>query len=140
MEREILVNFFGDTLHRFIYHVTTSSGKFSKFDAGDVILFEIKVFSRNMKEATLARCFIKVTVRPSFTRLKVIKRINEIKIENTLQRFSCISVFFKSPWWDNAKIPKVAMMIIFCHLKIGSLSRRKVDHNVQMKMHRGIQK
>ena len=39
------------------------------------MLFWIKFFSRNIKETTLARCFTKVTARPSFTRLRVIRRI-----------------------------------------------------------------
>ena len=41
-----------------------------------MILFQIKVFGRNIKEATLARCFIKATARPSFTLFRVIRRIN----------------------------------------------------------------
>ena len=57
---------------------TTSSARFSKFDAGNVILFQIKVFSRNIRETTLATYVIKVTVRPSFTRLSVIRRINRV--------------------------------------------------------------
>ena len=42
----------------------------------------MKVFGRNIKEAKilkLARYFIKVTVRPSFMRLGVIRRINRIQ-------------------------------------------------------------
>ena len=31
-----------------------------------------------MKETTLAKCFLKVTVRPSFLRLRVIRRINRV--------------------------------------------------------------
>ena len=57
---------------------TTSSARFSLFDARDVILFQIKTFGRNMKETTLARYYIKVTTRSSFTRLRVIRRINGI--------------------------------------------------------------
>ena len=57
---------------------STSSAKFSKFDAGNVILFQIKVFGRNIKETTLARYFIKVTSRPGFTRLRVTRGINGI--------------------------------------------------------------
>ena len=38
----------------------------------------IKVFGRNIKETKVARYFIKVTARPSFTRLGVIRRINRI--------------------------------------------------------------
>ena len=36
------------------------------------VLFQIEVFGRNIKDTTLARYFIKVTARPSFTRLTVI--------------------------------------------------------------------
>ena len=43
----------------------TSPEKFSKFDAGNVILF----LGRNIKDITLASYFIKVTVRPIFTPL-----------------------------------------------------------------------
>ena len=49
----------------FIGSVSTSSAKFSEFDAGSVILFQNKVLVRNIKETTLARYFIKVTARPS---------------------------------------------------------------------------
>ena len=45
---------------------STSSAKFSEFDAGNVILFQIKVFGRNIKETTLAKYFLKLTVWPSF--------------------------------------------------------------------------
>ena len=48
--------------------------KFSEFNAGNVILFQIKVFGGNIKETTLARYFIKVTAHRSFTRLSVIKQ------------------------------------------------------------------
>ena len=72
-------------LLRFIHIITAlissffnSSAKFSKFDAGNVILFQIKIFGRNIKETTLGKYFIKVTARPSFTRLRVIRRINRI--------------------------------------------------------------
>ena len=80
----------------FISSISTSSATFSKFDALNVILFQIKVFGRDIKETTLAKYFIKVTVCPSFTRLRVIRRIYlyislNIKIENMLQRLSCIS-------------------------------------------------
>ena len=46
--------------------------------AKNVILFQIKVFGRNIKETTLARYFIKGTVRLSFTQLNVI--FNSVKI------------------------------------------------------------
>ena len=52
--------------------------KFSEFNAGNVILFQIKVFGGNIKETTPARYFIKVTARPSFPRLRVIRQINRI--------------------------------------------------------------
>ena len=47
-----------------------------------MILFQIEVFARNIKETTLAMYFIKVTARPSFTQLRVIRRIDFIKYEN----------------------------------------------------------
>ena len=54
------------------------SERFNKFDVGKLILFQIKVFTRNIKETTLARYFIKVTARPSFRRLRVIRQINRV--------------------------------------------------------------
>ena len=48
------------------------------FDIRNVIFFEIKVFSRIIKKTTLERGFIKVTKRTSFTRLRVIRRINRV--------------------------------------------------------------
>ena len=57
-------NFFLQIL--FISSFSTSSTKFSEFDAGNVILFQVKIFGRNIKETMLARYFIKVTARPSF--------------------------------------------------------------------------
>ena len=57
----------------------TSSARFSKFNAENVILFQIiKVFGRNIKETTLAMYFIKVTACPSFTRLEVTRRVNRV--------------------------------------------------------------
>ena len=44
-----------------------SFGRFSEFDAGNVILLQIKIFGRNVTETMLARYFIKVTARPGFT-------------------------------------------------------------------------
>ena len=62
----------------FISSFSTSYAKFSEFDVGNVILFQIKVFGRNIKETTLARYVIKVTARPSFTRLTDTRRKNRI--------------------------------------------------------------
>ena len=62
----------------FISSFSVSSGKFSELDAGNVVLFHVKFFGRNIKETTLARYFIKVTSRLSFTRLRVIKQKNKI--------------------------------------------------------------
>ena len=49
---------------------------------GTSFYFKIKVFSRDNKETTLVRYFIKVTARPRFTQLRVIRRINKVKYEN----------------------------------------------------------
>ena len=41
----------------FVSSFTTSSASFGKFDIQNVILFQIKVFGRNIKETTLAKFF-----------------------------------------------------------------------------------
>ena len=92
----------------FIGSFSTSCARFSEFYAGNVILFQIKVNARNIKEINLARYFIKVTARPSFTRLRVIKWIEFIKYESRkcVTRFSCISFLFKPSWLNlNKQIP-----------------------------------
>ena len=54
----------------FIGSFTISSARFSKFDAaGNAILFQIKVFARNIKETALGRYFMKVTA-PQFYAIK----------------------------------------------------------------------
>ena len=60
----------------FINPFTTSSARFIRFDARNVSQFQIKIFGRNINETTLIRYFIKVTVRPSFTLLRVIVRVH----------------------------------------------------------------
>ena len=67
-EKGILIIFFVDTVHLTLF--STSCARFSKFYARNVILFQIKVNTRNIKETTLARDFIKVTARPSFCTIK----------------------------------------------------------------------
>ena len=64
-----------DILFQVIYH---HLWKFSRFDASNAILFQTNVFCKNIKKTTLASYFTNVTVRPSFTRLGVIKRVNGI--------------------------------------------------------------
>ena len=44
---------------------TTSSARFSEFNAGNKILFQIKIFAKTIKETTLY--FKKVTAPPSLT-------------------------------------------------------------------------
>ena len=61
---------------------TTSFARFSEFDSRNVILLQIKLFGRNIKETTLASYFIKVTARPSFTRFRVIRQKEFIKYQN----------------------------------------------------------
>ena len=69
LEKITLINFLEVLFMRSFF---ISSGKLSEFDAGNVILLQIKVFGRNIKEATLPRYFIKVTARPSCMRLRAI--------------------------------------------------------------------
>ena len=66
------------------------------FDTGNVILFQIKVFDRNIQETTLPRYFKKVTVRSSFTRSRVIRRINgihEISAQKIRSKDSVVSLY-----------------------------------------------
>ena len=58
----------------FINSLTTGSARSIRFGAGNMILFQIKVFGRNIK-TTLARNFMKVPARHSFTLLRVTRRI-----------------------------------------------------------------
>ena len=96
IEKGILINFL-EML--FVSSFTTSSARLNEFDSWNKILFKIKVFNRNIKEITLMRCFIKVTARSSFTRLRAIRWINRAHYhnENILERFTCISLLFKPP-------------------------------------------
>ena len=73
--KEILIISFADTAHKLIYHQLS---KIQQIYAMNVILFQIKVNATNIKESTLTRYFIKVTARPSFTQLRVIKRIDRV--------------------------------------------------------------
>ena len=79
-EKAILVIFFlfFCTVHVGLF--TTSCAGFSLFYVGNVILFQIKVNARNIKETTPARYFIKVTACPSFTQLREIKWRNRVQI------------------------------------------------------------
>ena len=77
MEKGILVNFL-DIL--FVSSFTTNSTRFSNFDIRNMILFQMKVFGRNIKETTLARYFIKVTGRPSFKQLRVIRQRDRVHL------------------------------------------------------------
>ena len=57
---------------------TTSCARFNEFYDGNVILFQNKVFVRNITETTLARYFIKVTALPCFMRVGVIRLTNRV--------------------------------------------------------------
>ena len=46
------------------------------FDAGKIILFQIKVFGGKINSVTVTTYLIKVTARSSFTQLRTIKQIN----------------------------------------------------------------
>ena len=66
-EKGILVIFLEDTHHRLIFH-----------QVGKLILFQTKDFAKNIKETTLAKYFIKITARPSFRQLRVMRQINRV--------------------------------------------------------------
>ena len=61
----------------FIGSLIASSARFREFDVRNMILFQFKIFGRNIIEIALARYFIKVTARPCFTRLRIIRQIIE---------------------------------------------------------------
>ena len=56
----------------------TSFERFSEFNGRNAILFHNEVFGKQMKETTLVAYFIKVTTRPSLTRLRIIREINRV--------------------------------------------------------------
>ena len=102
IEKEILVNFLGDTLHRLIFHQLCKNSANLIPERGFI---QIKVFARNNKEATLARkVFHKSNCTPQFYAIKsdqTNKQTNKqsslhMKRENMLQRFGCISFFIKT--------------------------------------------
>ena len=72
----------------FISSFFTSSAKFNESDAGNVSLFQIKVFSRNIKETTLARYFI-IVIRTLVLRDK--------SLGNILQQDSVVFPSCKPP-------------------------------------------
>ena len=83
MDRKRKLENFSRDFVLFISSFPTSSANFSKFGAGNIILFQIKVFRRNIEEIMLARYFIKVTARSSFARLIVIRQKKRfIKYQN----------------------------------------------------------
>ena len=75
IKKGILVNFLGDTLHRLIFHQLCKNSAnlmpgtwfYSKSK------FSLEIIKRLLWQG---RYFIKVTARPSFTRLRVIRQIN----------------------------------------------------------------
>ena len=73
-EKGIFIIFFVGTVHELIYHQLCKTQQI----LCQQILFQIEVTTRNIKETTLARYFIKVTARPSFTQLRVIRPINRV--------------------------------------------------------------
>ena len=56
----------------------TSFERFSEFNGRNAILFHKKVLGKQMKETTLVTYLIKVTTRPSLTRLRIIREINRV--------------------------------------------------------------
>ena len=71
---------------------TANPASFREFDARNTILFQIKVFGRKLKVATLTRSFIKVNARPSLR--DKLSPLN-IKMKNMLKRLICIFFWFR---------------------------------------------
>ena len=91
-KKESWLNFL-ETL--FISSFSSSSSKFSNFDAGNVILFQIKIFGSNIKETAAVRFFIKVTARPSLRNqeslIRGINGINQIRKQKICYKASFVS-------------------------------------------------
>ena len=58
----------------FFNSFTSSSGRFSEFNAENTILFQIKVFGKITEEILLERYLLKVTMQCSCTQLRIICR------------------------------------------------------------------
>ena len=79
IENRILANF-SEILFTSSFFII--SVKLSIFDAGNEILFQIKVLSKNIKETKLAQlCAL------SFTQVRVIRRINRIHCVTKIQLY-----------------------------------------------------
>ena len=118
----------------FVSSFNTSSERFSKFDIRNVVLLKIKVSPTNIKETTLARYFIKLTVHLSFTQLRVIRRINRvsssnIKMENSLWKFSFISFLFK-PSWPNSWF--FVFYVLIAHLMYVTINKANIPRYVYL--------
>ena len=61
-----------DSANHFRRCIYTSSASFKEFDAINTKLFQIKLLDRKMKDTFLAKRKIKITLRLSFTQLRVI--------------------------------------------------------------------
>ena len=79
IENRILANF-SEILFTSSFFII--SVKLSIFDAGNEILFQIKVLSKNIKETKLAQLYAL-----SFTQLRVIRRINRIHCVTKIQLY-----------------------------------------------------
>ena len=118
----------------FVSSFNTSSERFSKFDIRNVVLLKIKVSPTNIKETTLAIYFIKLTVHLRFTQLRVIRRINRvsssnIKMENSLWKFSFISFLFK-PSWPNSWF--FVFYVLIAHLMYVTINNANIPRYVYL--------
>ena len=77
----------------------TSFANFSEFDVGNMISFQIKVFDGNIKQAKLARYFIKVTARPTLR--KNCKNVSFFNNKNTIKNH--VIKKYKKPNIKNVK-------------------------------------
>ena len=74
MRNGILFNTFWECLSSF----SISSRRFSEFDAGNTILLKVNIFGRKKKETMLAIYLIKITAHSIFTRLRMIRQIENL--------------------------------------------------------------
>ena len=102
----------------FISSFFTNSARFIEFDTGNVILFQVKVFGRNIKEITLGKYFIKVTARPSFSSLRVLRRINPVGTRPKMNVFCPFKIgpfapIKKDVFWTSFRRPENNIRLLF---------------------------
>ena len=98
MQKLTLLNTFGEG--GLFSWFSVNSRTFSKSEAGNTILLQVKVLNGKINGTTLAMHLIKITACSSFAPLWIIDNLLNVQIENMLPIFSSVSFSLKSPWTE----------------------------------------